>query len=303
MIVNNAAQQPDDIVSQEFYQEGQEKKLWFSADSMGYLFCLSLGNAIAESPLFDDVRLCTDTLRKDSNFFVSRPFSPSEIKSFCDLYDVDALITLDKMYFKPQFEPTSLNYPYVFIQLIGELKAVYPGSQVAQAITFSDSIYIAPYAFEFYYSREPFQYTSQDVMAAMRSLSEYTGQRLHTHFVPHWISDSRWVFTSFSSEWKRATAYARADKWEMAATEWRASFEKTKQWKKKAFLASNLALCHEIAGDFAKAIEYAETADSLFKQNANEDHKFRKWQHKYLEQLKKRSEDDKTISLQLREAR
>ena len=302
MIMNNAAQQPDDFVYQGISLPENKTDIRFSADSMAYFFCMSLGNAMTQSPLFDDVRLCTDTLRRDSVFLISRPFSPGNVVSFCEEYEVDALITLDKMYFKPVLQKNYANFlldeQYISILIIGELRAVYPDSQVAHTIPFSDSLVLSSDEF---FSIEPVKFTSQDVMAAMRSLSEYTGEQIHVHFVPHWVDDTRWFYTSLASDWKRASVYALSDKWEVATNEWKALFDKTSKWKRKAFLASNLALCHELAGDFQKAIEYAEIADSLFVKFASEDTKYRKWQHEYLELLHIRVENDNTLSQQLRE--
>jgi tetratricopeptide (TPR) repeat protein len=127
------------------------------------------------------------------------------------------------------------------------------------------------------------------------------GHKMHTYFVPHWSTDARWYYKNFSSEWKRATVFAAAKKWEEAAEVWMPLFEKTTQWKRKARLASNLALCYEIKGDFSKALEYAQTSYDLFAKFTDEENTYRKIQQLYLTNLKKREESDRKLSEQLGE--
>ena len=302
MIVNNAAQQPDTSIYQNESEPTPESLLSLSADSMAYIFCLSLGKAIAESPVFDDVRLCEDTIRTDSAFLISRPFTQDDVKKLCNDYNVDALISLDKFYFKT-FSlkwPNNLysNWSFLTVIVTGELKALYPGYSTAQTIPFTDSLQWTRE--ESIYYREIVAF-AEEIQIVMRYFSDYIGEKMNKHFVPYWDDDKRWYYTHISSEWKRASAYVIAEKWEEAVGEWRPLFDKVKKWKKKAELASNLALYYEIKGDFHKAIEYAEIANSLFITNTDEDDYIRLRQQTYLETLIKRAEDDEILSIQLRE--
>ena len=300
MIVNNAAQQPDDFGHQFIYYQKIDSTLSVSADSMAYHFCRSLGKEIAESPFFDDVRLCEDTLRHDSNFYNSQPLSVDKVKWFCDAYDVDALITLDKFFLKTiLFDSDRFDYNnrnYIKVELFGELKALWPGGNVALTIPFTDSLV---WTMDYFTPFEAF--TIQEIPYAMRYLSEHTGSKMHIHFVPYWSADKRWYYTQISSDWKRATAFAFAEKWESAANIWKPLYDKTTQKKQKACLASNLALAYELAGDFTQALEYAEKAYTFFSEIADEDDHLRKMQQSYLELLKVRIEDNRKLSEQLQE--
>jgi len=298
MIVNNAAQQPDNIGHLN-YQSNADSTLSISTDSMAYFFCHALGTAIAESPLYDDVRLCDDAFRSDSIFNMIRPFTASKVEAICDEYDVDALISLDKLYFKTVlFNTLVYRMNFMTVEIIGELRMLYPRSQVAHTVPFTDSIRLS--YIDMYY---PYyvDFTIQDAKDAMRFLSEYTGENMKKYFVPYWISDKRWYYTNISAGWKRAAAYAGSEKWEAAANEWHYLYGATSKWRPKALLASNLALYHEITGDFNKAIEYAEIAYKFFEENVSEDDRHRKKQYEYLELLRERAEDDKKLSQQLRE--
>ena len=299
MIVNNAAQQPDDFGHQFIHYQNSDSTLSIPADSMAYYFCMSLGKEIAESPFFDDVRLCDDTLRHDSDFYFSLPLTVNDVKRYCDAYDVDALITLDKFYFKTVlfngYKHEYVNWDFIKIELTGELKTRWPGENVVFTIPFTDSL---TWTMDYYIPVETF--TIQDVQYAMRYVAEYTAQKMYIHFVPYWLEDDRWFYTNISSDWKRATAYAVAAKWELAATIWSPLFDKTTNKRQKARLASNLALAHEMRGDFTKALEFAENACTLYGE-ASEDDTLRKMQENYVETLKKRIEDDRKLIEQLQE--
>lgn len=300
MIVNNAAQQPDDYGHQFIYFQHKDSTLSVSADSMAYYFCRSLGGAIAESPLFDDVRLCDDTLRHDSLFYITQPLTVRDVESLCEQYDVDALITLDKIVFKTvlvcEDKNTYIDWNMLNVEVTGELKALWPGKNIAHTIPFIDSLV---WAVDYYHPAETF--TVHDLQSCMRYLSEHTGHNMHMHFVPYWLSSKRWYYTSVSSDWKRATAYAVVEKWEQAAEIWQSLYHKTTPKNQKARLASNLALFHEMKGDFPKAIEYADQAHTIFQEITVEDDMYRKMQKSYLEILNKRLEDERVLTEQLRE--
>ena len=306
MIVNNAAQQPDDFghVFYNLIKPDTTTSFSLSVDSMAYLFCMALGKEMSESPIFDDVRLCEDTLRFDSLFYISKPLTLKEFEALCDEYDVDAIISLDKLYFTSTLQLSSSvlrsQSDFLKVNVFGEMRAFCMGKQVATLFNFMDSISWTPFDLGlFLYEKE--EITSDDIVHVMRYLSEETGRKMHGYFVPFWSEAERWYYTHFTSEWKRASVYAAAGKWQEAANEWQALYDRTKNGKQKAFLASNLALYHEVTGDFSKAIAYAEIADAFFTKNSPEDDNIRIMQREYLELLKKRLEDNKTLTKQLRE--
>ena len=302
MIVNNSAQQPDHIGHKYLElldMSDVDSVLNVSVDSMAYRFCLFLGQAIAESPLFDDVRICEDTLRHDSLFYMSQPFSVQTVEALCDMYDVDALITLDKLYYRTAFYNYYANtMRMITAEIIGEMRMVYPGFQMAYVIPFVDTLILS--TDEYYYMVNE-TFTIQDIQDAILVLTEHTAQKMQNNFAPYWTDDKRWYYTNVSSGWKRASVFAAAEKWEAAANEWRHLLTITSKWKQKAMLASNLALFHEIQGDFTRAIEYATLANTLFMEHTGEEDRLNVMQNKYLELLQKREEDDKTLSEQLGE--
>ena len=303
MIIDNSAQQPDNVGHRYWSMTNHDSIIAVSADSTAYLFCTSLGKAIAESPLFEDIRICDDTLRRDSLFFKIQPFTRDEVESICEEYGTDALITLDKLNFQTTLYTLNLRNNTgensISVEISGELRALWPGQPNLYVFPFSDTLIWS--ASDEYYFPMLASFTPSDVKEAMRYFSEYMGYKTHTFFVPHWSEEKRWFYRSFSSEWRRATAFASAKRWEEAAKIWTPMYEKTTHWKQKSQLASNLALCYEISGDFSKALEYAQVAYNLLAEHTDEKDVYRLIQQAYLSNLKKREETDHTLSEQLRE--
>jgi hypothetical protein len=304
MIVNNSAQQPDGVGHRYVHDGKDDSTVYVSADSMAYGFCLRLGEYISESPVFDDVRLCKDTLRRDSVFYEKRLLSASEVQAFCDDYGVDALISLENFVFLTEAREERIS-SYAFessirVNLFGELRAMWPGQKEVYTFPFSDSI-IWFWPTDFYFDPYGESIAASDVGYAMHSLADMVAGKMHVNFAPYWSTDNRWYYTSASSDWKRGTVHAAAGKWREAGDLWQATLSKTGKWRPKACLLSNLSLCCEIGGDFEKATGYAEQSYRLFEENAGADDVYTKLQKRYLEILKERAERDRTLSRQLGE--
>jgi hypothetical protein len=306
MIVDNSAQQPDGTGHRYIRGNREDSVMSVSADSTAYDFCLWLGKNMAESSVFYDVRICEDTLRRDSVFYVKKPFSANEVKELCESYGVDGLISLDNLFFITEVFDAGLNdllaESFTKIRITGELRALWPDQKEVYTFPFSDSL-------KWYWSDQVYvedfveMATTPNVKEAMRYLSGNIGEKMHINFVPYWSFEHRWYYTGVSSEWRRGTVYADAGKWEEAAGIWELLYPKTSKWKSKACLLSNLALCNEMAGNFNKAIDYAEKSAQLFKENAGEENDYTKLQNKYVEVLKERAKNDAVLSRQLREVK
>ena len=304
MIVNNSAQQPDGVGHSYKSNTKGDSLLYVSVDSMAYHFCTSLGKAIAETPFFYDVRMCNDTLRIDSSFYNVRPFTVNNIKAFCDDYDVDALITLDKLFLKTVFYDKDMTGMHmcsaVTAEISGELRALWPGQKEAYSVPFTDSL--AWFLDEGVFSEAVVKaLTVSDVQSAMLYLSDFTGRKMHVNFTPHWAEDKRWYYTNISSEWKSGTVYANAKKWGEAVKIWESLYRKSTKWKQKARLLSNIALCNEMVGNFEKASEYAEMSYALFRENDKENSYYSNLQKTYIDILQQRKSMDRMLSKQLGE--
>ncbi|MDR2385322.1 MAG: DUF6340 family protein [Tannerella sp.] len=302
MIINNAAQQPDSVGHK--IDGYASKTISVSSDSMAYDLCLSLGKSISESQIFDDVRLCDDTMRQDSAFYKIKLFSKEEVNQICSDYGVDAFITLDKLIFNTNLTKAITDYGFYFgngieVKAYGELRVYWSGEEKIYSFPFQDSLFWYNDAATFFSADE--MYSQKEVQEAMWYLSSYLGEKLKVNFVPHWSIDKRWYYTNLFSEWKQAAVYAAKGKWTEAAACWDDILQKTINKKQQAQLYLNLALCSEIEGDFNKAIENAEIAHKLYKNVVSEEDQFVKNLKRYIEVLKKRLNNESLLSKQLRE--
>lgn len=298
MIVNNAAQQPDSIGHE--IENFLNKTVSVSSDSTAYDLCLSLGESISEIRIFDDVRLCDDTMRRDSAFYKTRLFSREEVRQICSDYGVDAFITLDGLIFNTKLTRRVESYGFYFgigleVEASGELRVYLPEEKEVCTFPFRDSL------FRYDYSEDISAYSPQDFSEAMRYLSSYLGKKLSANFIPYWSADKRWYYTGFSSEWKQASAFAARGKWDEAEAIWEGLLQKARNGKQRARLYSNLALCAEIRGDFNQAVEHAEKSCELYGSVLPGEEQFVKSQKLYVEILKKRLNSESLLSKQLRE--
>ena len=302
MIINNSAQQSDNVGHSYIDANGVLSNKSISMDSMAYFLCMSLGKTIVQSPRFDDVRICEDTIRRDSFFYDIRPIKPADVELYCRDYNVDALISLDKLLITTtDVDAGNVINRFVKVEISGVVRALWVGQKEMYTIPFEDSLA--------WYMKDDFLYggtlevlSEPDVKVAMRYASEYIGNSLDISFVPHWTNVKRWYYKNILSDWKRGTVYADAEKWDEARNIWLTLYEKSVKWKHKAQLSSNIALCYEMDGDFDKAIEYAEISYNLYKENAeNENDSHTDLQNYYFEALKKRKTDDVKLSEQLGE--
>lgn len=311
MVMNNAAQQPDAMGHRKQVYAQTDSDVSLSVDSMAYFFCKALGEAIAESPLFDDVRLCEDTLRWDSLFFRTEPFTPDEVTTLCTNYGVDALVSLDRFMlrsiiydvsrqpvYKQEFYRAFLDFYRVYLN--GEVRVLWPGQKDAYLFPFSDSLAYRAYEYSLLYD-DHFQASEEDVREGLRRLSEYVAQVISESLVPFWVADERWYYTRSSLAWKQGSVFAGAEKWAEAAEKWKSLYEIETKWRRRARLASNLALCYEMLGDFDKAVVYAGTSHELYMKHTDPENEFVRMQADYLTLLKKRQAQDAKLSEQLHE--
>ncbi len=304
LIVNNSAQQPDSIGHRYLVNNKEENGLSVPSDSAAYDLCISLGEAIAMSPLFRDVRMCEDTLRRDAAFYESQAFSPEDIKLFCEDYEVDAVISLDELGFVTKLEEYKMGNIITEsgIEVIasGVLRTFWPGIKEPYTFTFSDSLKWLEEGERTVYDTSA-ALSEKDVADAMRYLSAFIGNKMRVNFVPFWYNDNRWYYTNITSEWKRGTACAASGEWKEAASIWESMLAKEKKWTVRARLLSNIALSHELSGEFDKAVDFAGQSYRLFEENAGPDNAYTKAQKIYFEVLQKRREADSILSKQLNE--
>jgi hypothetical protein len=304
MLVNNSAQQPDCSGHILLRSDGSQGRLCVKSDSVAYDFCQSLGCNIAEAPLFDDVRICDDTMRYDSLFSFSTHFLLSEVPELCDKYNVDAIISLDRFVCNTVYEEPRLgsllqgDNVRVVIQM--ELRALWKGQESAISIELSDTLQWN-YEFDYYMLAEHRRNREKNIKRALHYLADYMGQNSKVNFIPWWNNETRWYYSGNASTWKNASSLTAAERWNEALTAWNSILAATDKWQLRARLTSNIALCNEMCGNIDKALEAATETYRLFNSNLGKDDNLTQLQKKYIEMLEARIAKETALTNQLRE--
>jgi hypothetical protein len=303
LIVNHVAPQPDVPFESTFRK--LPDSIQITADSAIAGFCRILGQEIAQSPYFADVRLYEGAYPVNTLYAFDSELTTSEVRQLCDEHDVDAVISVDKLFFhiKESIQRLyGLDAGYeTETGLSGVLRIRLPDQETPlQVVRLSDTIYTRSHPDEYF----EYETGAPDPRSILSPVAEYVATQTRTYFIPYWSADTRWYYVSPSSRWKEASAYAAAEKWEKAAEIWANLYEKaTKKAaspKTKARLASNLALCAELADDLTQALSWAGKAYQHLLSYSDEDSQIAKMQKSYIDVLKYRIQAEKKLQLQTR---
>ena len=300
LIVNNAVPQPSDTGYEYIIFDIKQDTARALADSALFEACYSLGEAIMETGYFGDVLLFHESVRKDKNSLLDERMSLETINALCEETGANAIISIDKLLFEMKKEVSLVFQTQiqgrVDVKINGVMRAYVPNRENALAtVLLQDSIYWLEYV----HSIEDLDYYIPDPDVALRAAGKYIGAIASPNFVPVWQSESRWYYTGGSADWKRATAYINADKWEQANNIWNGIFENSKREMERARAASNMALHLELKNEFRKAYEWATKAAALFKEKDGETGDDYKRLSLYASTLIERIRDDKRLNIQI----
>lgn len=297
LVVNNAVAQSK-VRYEPLRQMTHADTVGVSADSTTFDFCRRLGERMAQSPRFDDVRLYPGTLRGDPFFVSEQRLTEEAVRRLCEEEAVDAVISLDRLLFKMKGVLRQGDYlpmSSVDVEVLGTVRAVLPDEKRALgAVLLSDTIPVN-LEWDLTGSEKPEDLALHEVL---RSVSKYLADKTHVNFVPHWTSDTRWYYTSPGSLWKEASAYASTDHWDEASAIWQRLYDRTPEGKAQARLAANLALSEEIKGDLQKALEWAKRSHELCRKHFGVSAEATRNQGHYVSVLEHRVRSDEALRKQ-----
>lgn len=302
LIVNNATPQPGDTGYEYKLMGVVQDTAKANADSTAYDFCKYLGQAIAESPYFEDVLLYDGVYRKDKHYLSDEPLSEEEVNELCENNEADGIVSLDRLLFqtKKTIRGTEAGYfeGIVDIHTSGTMRVYLPGrKKPLGTVLLLDSLKWGEAAF----SKEELSTILPPIEDYLRTAGGYEGSKMYSNFVPYWNQETRWLYNGNGSRWKEAIAFARVKKWTQAQTIWTSLFEQSSNEGYKAKAAANLAVCYELNGNLEEAYDWAEKAFGLFESiGVGEDDKAMLYQKAYKERMKNRIQEDRKLNLQLK---
>jgi len=302
LIVNHALPQQD--VPFESTVRQLSPSMTITADSTAFDFCRTLGGALSEFPGFDDVRLLEGCFRQDESPLSSTPLSRKEVERLSDEHEVDIVISLDRLLFRLNEYYATISGVEVQgimnVEVSGVLRVYKPDREVPlTTILLVDTI--TP---DLWFEQDDKSvwdlFFSSDPANLLRESASFLAYEARKHFVPYWEPDIRWYFGSYETKWKEAAMYAEAERWDSALAIWRALYEGAASAKKKAYLASNIALAEELMGDLPQALAYATTSHQLMSQHFGADKPATKMQEIYINVLTARIAGESKLRLQIR---
>ena len=302
LIVNHALPQHD--VPFESTLRQVPISITITADSTAFDFCRTLGSALAEFSGFDDVRLLEGCFRKDESPLSSTPLSHEDVEQLSDEHEVDVVISLDRLLFRlNEYYDTIAGIEMqgiMNVEVSGVLRVYKPGRETPLT-TILPLDTIRP---DLWFDKDDKSLwdvlLSLDPTNLLRESARFSAYEARKHFIPYWDPDVRWYFVSYETKWKQASAYAAAEKWDSALPIWKALYEGATSWKKKAYLASNIALAEELIGNPEQALEYATISYQLMRQYLGEEESATKMQEVYIRVLTARIVEESKLRFQIR---
>ena len=289
LIVNNAVPQSSKMGYDYNLNRIRQDTARIYTDSALMVAARSLGETIAGSPYYDDIRLYEVPYNTGGEFLKDSKLKQEEVQKLCSLNGTDAIISIDHLYFKvTRYGNAFRRFSYDFneeMQIIfsGIVRSYTPESEKPlSTFHMSDSIYW--YDFDGY------------ILYA----ADYMGTGAARYFYPNWINENRLYFKSSGSSWKQASAYASAQRWGDALAEWLRIYDKTSSWKKQAKLATNIALGYELTDQLKEAGEWLQKAVDLYQKNEKEKSNEKQYLDYYKKQLDKKIEGSSKLEYQLK---
>jgi len=267
-IVNNAVPQPPSFgYNRVSYNEKGERELIeveIPSDSTTIILAETIFEELSDIGYFDEVVLYEIPLRDDLSFSEYRRIDSLEAIELADIMDVDAILSLDRFLIGSLYQEEPYSFEVKGKILDVKMDAVFHfysknGNKISSPFHYRDSIYWeSVYQGETLISPQEFP----DLKDAVHTAARYAGSKIADSFIPSWVEESRVYY----GDVKEANKLADADNWEKARELWMEAFDREESSKKKARLASNIALAYELSDDLKEALKWAQTAVDLFDQ-------------------------------------
>lgn len=252
----------------------------------------ALGELLFESGRYDFVIPENRFLEFEKNSFITVEMPWDEVKTLCDTFGTDAILSLD--YFKTRvstafqkenfFDPGNSSF---LMQSQAQMKISYEALfRVYDPIR--EKIILREFL------RDTIIWEDQDsstgvlferfssVKNALTEVGIAIALDLSGEISSNWYEEKRSYFVSGDSNMKQAAQLVNANQWEAALALWKDTAEKTKSKSLKSKAEFNIALGYEMQGDLDASIEWAlQSYNTMYRTNT----------YNYLETLKRRKND------------
>lgn len=265
VIVDNSVPQAEDIGHVE-YIKGKRTDAYISVntDSVNHILAASLFDEMADKEYFEDVIFYEYPVRDDINFEDVIPLNTNLSKEICSDNKADAIISIDRFLVSTISHDQEFDFGTTVKYLDAKMDVRFQlyskeGEAISPPLYINDSIYwMATYN-----QNIPFGDTIPSREEAMKQAAQYMAGKLADALAPYWSNELRWYF----GDVKAANKKMSSNDWAGALSLWKSAYDKeTKNVKKKARLASNIALAYELSDELKEALKWITTSCDLFAQ-------------------------------------
>ena len=265
LLVNNSKIQPEDTGHSTRLFSGQTLDVSAQTDSVA-LFALSvLAEEIEYINFFASTDLVLHSINRNTNFSSITPLPRATIINLFATYDADAILSLDHIAATSEIR----EYLYRDWGYFSAVLAVryetwwsihYPNRPEVVALHFQDSLFWEADA----YNRAQVLEKLPHRQDALIDAALFVGQNSAKRFVPFWEKSDRYFYNSNNSLMQQAMDSVVVQNWEGALELWKQVFNATNNTKLRAEAANNIAIAHEILGNFDEALRYAKSSFYIF---------------------------------------
>lgn len=252
----------------------------------------ALGELLFESGRYDFVIPENRFLNFEKNAFITKEMQWEEVKSLCDTFKTDAVLSLDYLkmrvstnYDKNEtFDSGSNSFmSFAEAQMQVSYEAIFrvydPRTEkVVRRQLMRDTLYWedADYTLNALFKR----FTPVKTALTETGISIALG--LSNEISTKWRPERRSYFTKGDATLKQAEPLVNSNQWETAIVLWKETAENAKSKSTKSKAEFNIALGYEMLGDVDLAIEWAlKSYNTMYRTNT----------YNYLETLKRRKND------------
>lgn len=231
----------------------------------GKIVSEALAEEIAATEYFDEVVICDSALCEMTISIKGHQFlrddwpgnilSKWKVQEWTDKLGVDMLFSVERVNIevKKSANMSNLLYPPTIDGIISVIMRAYVPNRDTSLLTITRKDTI------FWESGPKLTFTQ-----IVKESSGYVAQMLVPYLIPSWEEDIRFYFDGGNVDMRDAGFYVREHDWSEAYPLWKKLYD-SKKGNKKMRAAFNLALYHEMQGEFEMATTYLNEAASLAK--------------------------------------
>ncbi len=252
----------------------------------------ALGELLFESGRYDFVIPENRFLDFEKNAFITKEMPWDEVKSLCETYNTDAILSLDYLKMRVitnydknnSFNPGNNNFVSVAeAQMQVSYEAIFRvydprEEKVIRRLLMRDTLYWddSDYTINALFNR------FTPVKTALTEAGIAIALDLSNEISTKWRPERRSYFAKGDAILKQAEPLVNSNQWETAISLWKESAKNSKSKSVKSKAEFNVALGYEMSGDIDLAIEWAlKSYNTMYRTNT----------YNYLETLKRRKND------------